>query len=244
MQKMINDREKAARHLAGYLRQHGAMIAEELQPRLERVLEEGEEMPDVAHLLDLLGRMVMTELGDLDQADRVRLRDGGEARYAQRRLHDEALPELRDRVVEVRRQMVQFCGRKSTSQFLHVSDRTPRAADDVEALAAYMVRNLPVMKVPEVGGQRVDPMNWVNFLAPSLDEVRDLSEKLYHQSADKTDSVKAKKEAMAGFDKTYRLTLKVGESLYRLTGFDRLAKHLRYRGGRPAEQKTASGSVA
>ncbi len=245
MNKMINDREKAARRLAGMFRRYGSMIADRLQPRLAEVLEEGEEVPDVALLLDLLGRMVLAELADLDEADYVRGRDGGEAQWAQRQLHDKALPELRDRVVEVRRQIVHFCGRAHTSRFLGVRDRTPRAAEEVQDLAGFMVRNLPVLKVPKVAGQQMDPASWVEFLAPALDEVRGLRETLFHHGEDEIDSVALKEKAMDSFDQTYRLIVKAGESFFQLTGFDRLAEHLRYKAsGRPAEQKKASNTVA
>ena len=52
-----------------------------------------------------------------------------------------------------------------------------------------------------------------------------------------------KKQAMAAFDKTYRLVLKVGEGFYHLCGLERMAKHLRVKEGRPAEQKKGGGKA-
>ena len=76
MRKMFNEREKAALRLASMRRNDGRLIAEVLEPRMKRVLDDGEEMPDLAHLLDVLGRVVQAECQDLDDADMVRIGEG------------------------------------------------------------------------------------------------------------------------------------------------------------------------
>ena len=176
MRKMFVERQKAAGRLAGFLRNDGPLIADLLAPRMARVLAEGEEMPDVAHLLDVLGRVVEAECKDLDEVDMARIGQGGEVAYARHRLMDQALPRLRDKIVEVRKHMVQAFGRKHTSQVLRLGKkRTPRALFEIEALGERMVNLLPTMHPPTVAGQKIRPAAWAGYLEEDVDEVRDLS---------------------------------------------------------------------
>ena len=129
--KMPLRREKAAKRLASALKVHGALIAERLEPRMTAVLEEGEELPDVAHLLDVLGRVVMRESAGLDAANRSRAREGAQVRRIRKQLRERVEPELRSRVVEVRGHMRQHFGAKETHLLLSHEGRTPRGLEDL-----------------------------------------------------------------------------------------------------------------
>ncbi|MEM7354189.1 MAG: hypothetical protein AAF657_25520 [Acidobacteriota bacterium] len=244
MYKAPIQRFKAARHLASLVRADGQMIAEALEPRMAEVLKEGEPMPDVAHCMDVLGRMVMAECKNFDEADEARDRQGFQAKSLQHYLTGEAEPELRQRVVEVRRQMVQFLGAKRVAQFLRHRGRTPRKVEDLEDLARFMVRHLPKLKVPEVGGQQPDGAAWAKFLQPALEEVSGLLDEINSRQNAEHYGVRAKRAARLRFDKTFRLVLKICRALYELAGFERSAKSLRWRAGRPAEQKRLGNQEA
>ncbi len=99
--KMPLRRRKAARLLATALKDDGAKIAEKLAPRMAAVLEKGEEMPDLAHLLDVLGRMVLAEQEEIYDADDVQVDHRSNRGRLKRELR-EVVPTLRARVVEVR----------------------------------------------------------------------------------------------------------------------------------------------
>lgn len=228
---------KSAQRLAEMARGDSGVIAAALEPRMAKVLEEGEVVPDVAHFMDVLGRMVLAESQSFDDADQIRRREGTQARYLQMQLTGRAEPELRDKVVEVRRQMVRFLGAKQTALHLGHRGRTPRKLEALEDLARLMVRRLPGIDVPEVGGQKLDAASWAQFIQPSLDRVSDLMDQLYDRQKNEHRGVQAKKTARVQFDQTFRLVLRICKALYKLTGFDRSAKHLDHRAGRPIEQK-------
>ncbi len=56
------------------------------------VLEDGEEMPDLAHLLDVLGRMVKAEEANLDEEDHEKQDHDADAAYARVVLRRDAMP--------------------------------------------------------------------------------------------------------------------------------------------------------
>ena len=136
MDKMPTFQSRDARRLAGFLRNNGPMIAKELEPQMRAVLEEGERLPDLAHLLDVLGRLVIAA------QDRVLEKDDDKAGYAtevavaRNELRREAMPVLRSRVKEIRKQMNAHMSRKTIKRILR---RRPHAARMIASnLVAYV----------------------------------------------------------------------------------------------------------
>ncbi len=242
MYKMPIRRRKAARSLAAALRGHGKLIAERLEPRMAKVLEEGEAMPDVPHLLDVLGRVVVAESEELDERDEARSREGSRARWLGKELR-QAGRELRSRVVEIRRQMRQLYGARRVERLIEFHGRTPRRLEDLEVLADCMVRRLPGFGSPKAPGVSVDPAAWAAFVREPLEEVQRLMREHEGRSWGEGDAVSLKQTAMAAFDRTYRRVLRLGVMFYRLAGLGRLSETLRSEGGRPAERTRPSGSA-
>lgn len=240
--KMPIDREKDTRQLIRMLRGDGPVIAEHLAPRMARVLKDGEEMPDVAHLLDVLGRMVKAELQDVIAADDRRSGHGADRHWVRKQLKEEAAPELRARVVEVRDWLRHDYGAAKAKKLLGFEGRTPRATEELVDLATIMVRYLPVLKPKQRPGADVDPAKWCEYLKPSLEKTSDLLEQLRFRGDDVEIAVEAKSKILVAFDKTYRQVVRLGEAFYQLAGFGRVAKSLRHETGRPAEKIKNPGS--
>ncbi len=235
--KMPIRREKAAQRLASALLVQGELVAKELEPRMTAVLEEGEPLPDVAHLLDVLGRIVVHESEGLDAADDARSKEGAQVRWIRKQLRERVEPELRSRVVEVRGQMRQSFGAKETNLLLGHQGRTPRGLEDLEDMALHMVRLLPIIKPAKATpGVTVSPAEWAEYLRPAVDDLSRHLDELGSRSEDEVLVVGVKKKALAAFDRTYRKVVRMSELFYELAGLDRLVKHLRYKSGRPAEQ--------
>ncbi len=235
--KMPLRRCKAASWLASALMSHGEWIEKELEPRMEAVLEEGEQMPDVAHLLDVLGRIVLRESEGLEEVDEARSKGGARVRLSRRQVRERFEPELRSRVVDVRDQMRRFFGTEETQLLLGLKGRTPRGLEDLEDLAVHMVRLLPTLEPPETTpGVTVNPARWAEYLKPALDDFSQEMDQLGNRSEDEVLVVDVKKKALAAFDRTYGIVVRMGELFYELAGLDRVSRHLRYRTGRPSEQ--------
>ncbi len=244
--KMPIDRQKATLQLAQILRGDGPVIAEHLEQRMAKVLEDGEEMPDVAHLLDLLGRLVKAELQEVLDADQRRSHHGADRYYVRRMLREEAAPELRRRVIEVRDWLRQDYGAAEAKRLLGFEGRTPRAVEELADLATIMERYLPALSKKKKPGGDVDPAEWARYLRPPLEQTHDLLEQLRFRGDDVEIAVEVKSKILVAFDKTYRRVLRVAEMLYLLAGFGRAVKALKYEGGRPAEKikKRRSPGVA
>ncbi len=240
--KMPRDRFWAAVSLAETLRKRGPEIAADLEKRLSAVLAEGEEMPDVALLLDLIGRMLARQAEDLDQADKKRSSKGSEASAARRELRERVEPELRERVIWVRDQLRNAYGAKEAAVLIDHEGRTPRGLADLGELAETMVSRLPGLDPPKVRtGRPPDLLAWAEYLQPTVDEFSRLLSDLELTSGDASDEVDVKKQAMAAFDRTYRRVMRLTVLFYQLAGWERGVKLLRRRVGRPAE-KTRGGA--
>jgi len=242
--KMPTDREKATSELVRMLRSGGPAIARELAPRMARVLREGEKMPDVAHLLDVLARMVKAELQDVVAADGRRTGHGTDRHWLRRQLNEGAAPELRRRVVEVRRWLRHNYGAAEVKLRLGGEGRTPRATEELADLATIMVRHLPGFRPKQGPVGNLVPADWCEYLRPSLEKTSDLLEQLRLRSESEEDAVAAKSKILVAFDKTYRRVLRLAEIFYLLAGYPRTAKALRSAGGRPAEKIKKQTGVA
>lgn len=95
MDKMPTYQWRDARRLAGFLRTHGPMIAKELEPQMTAVLEDGEDLPDLAHLLDVLGRMVIAAQGRVEDKDDDKSDYATEVALARNELRQQSMPVLR-----------------------------------------------------------------------------------------------------------------------------------------------------
>ena len=207
---MTLQREIAARRLAAMLTGHGDEIAKRLAPRMAKVLKEGEEMPDVAHLLDVLGRMVRAESVGLAESDIARGSKGGARGWARRQLKEE-VPVLRGRVIEVRDLLRQHYGTAEAKRLLRGDGRTPRGVEDLTVLAERMVLRLPSLKKKETPGVQIDPSGWAESLRPITERTRDLFDQVEQGDDNVSIAVEKKDKVLVAFDKTYRQVLRLGD---------------------------------
>ncbi len=247
-------RQKAAGSLANDLAKFGPEIAKELEPRMAAVLEEGEKMPDVAHLLDVLGRMLVLESQGLETVTDARSAEHGEVIYARGELRNSVEPELRQRVVWVRKQMNAAFGAKEADLLLKLKGgRTPRAREKLEELAEHMVSFLPDLKPRKPkAGPPARPADWAEYVRPALAEFSRHFDDLGFHSENQKEVVDHKNEALATFDRNYSRIIRLGQLLDELSGVGSLSRFLEYQpwrktGGRPKGQdpvETGEANVA
>ena len=191
-------RKKAAAALAALLKSTGPKIAKRLEQRMAAVLEEGEEMPDLAHLLDVLGRMLALESEGLEAASDARSDEGSEVSHARRELRERAEPELRERVIWVREQMRNAYGAKEANRLLALQGRPPRGREDLEALAEKMVSFLPQVEPPEPKpGSRVTPAEWAEYVKPALADFSRYMDRLGNHRGNQAEIVEQRNQALA-----------------------------------------------
>ncbi len=236
-------RKWAAPKLSELLKRRGADIPEHLAPRMSAVLEEGEELPDVAHLLDVLGRMLMHESEGLDAVDNVRVREGTDLSLTSEEMRLRVAPELRSRVIWARDQMRNAYGAAEAARLLDFAGRTPRGRRDLEDLAIVLVSRLPDLKPPKTrAGPPPDLTAWADYVRPALEEFKWHLDEIQGRSTNENLVVGVKNEALAEFDRTYRRVVRMTELFHELAGLEKAIKFLRQARGRSAEQTRARPS--
>ncbi len=200
------------------------------------VLEDGEELSDLAHLLDVLGRMVVAEQKRLDDQDYEKHRHATSAASARLDLRRDAMPELRSRVQEVRKLMRTHMNPGTLKTLFPFKGRTPRSDQGLEDLAQLMVRRLADRKPIRTPGGPVDPAGWADYLREPLAQVSGLLDEMGGHSEDKTLSAKRKAAAMKDYDKLFRRVARIGWIFCHLGGIEKTARRMVYRGGRPGEK--------
>jgi hypothetical protein len=245
MDKMPTYQWRDARRLAGFLRTDGPMIAKELEPQMRAVLEKGEELPDLAHLLDVLGRMVIAAQARVEEKDDDKGEYATEVALARKELRQQSMPVLRSRVQEVRKLMNAHMSRETVRRVLGGEGRTPRSDEGLENLATGMVRRLEVLKpIPTPGGGSVDPAAWAEYLSEPLDRVSDLLIDMDVYGGGASAMVEKKGEAMKSYLKLFRQTARVGWIFCHMADLEHAARQLVYDGGRTAEKiKPRQGPV-
>ncbi len=235
-------RQKAAVNLASDLARHGPKIAKALEPRMAAVLEEGEQMPDVAHLLDVLGRVLALESQGLETTAHARSVEGTQVAQARKALCESAVPELRQRVIWVRNQVCGAYGAKEAERLLGHKGRTPRAREALQELAEHMVSFLPQAEPPEaIAGPPPKPADWADHLRPALAEFNHHMDELERHGGGQKEVVGKKNQALATFDRNYSRIVRLAMLFYELADQESLTEYLkyqpwRYTGGRPKEQ--------
>ncbi len=233
MDKMPAYRWRDAIRLRAFLKRIGPRIAKALEPKMTAVLEEGEELPDLAHLLDVLGRMVVAEEANYDQADYEKHRHGTNAASARLDLRRKAMPLLRSRVKEVRRWLRSHLGPEKVKRILGFSGRTPRSDQGLEDLATAMVRHLAELESIQTPAGKVDPAGWADYLRQPLAQASGLLDEIGSHSEGKALSVQKKAEALKTYDQLFRRVARIGWIFCHLGGIEKTARHMVYKGGRP-----------
>ncbi len=241
--QMPRRRKWAAIKLSKLLKNHGDEIAEHLAPRMSAVLEEGEELPDVAHLLDVLGRMLMHESEGLDAADDARVTEGADLSLTRKQMRRRVAPELRSRVIWARDQMRNAYGAEKAARLLDFEGRTPRGRRDLEDLAIVLVSRLPGLEPPKTKARPPPNLTaWADYVRPALEEFKWHLDEIQGRSTNESVVVGVKNEALADFDRTYRRVVRMTELFYELAGLEKAIEFLRQPRGRSAEQTRARPS--
>ncbi len=233
MDKMPAYRWRDANQLASFLRKSGPRIAKALEPEMRAVLEDGEELPDLAHVLDVLGRMVLAKQASLDRQQKEKARHNSGAASARLELRQDAMPRLRSRVKEVRQWLRGHLTHEDVEELLGFKGRTPRSDEGVERLATAMVRSLPTLTPIETPAGPIDPASWAEYLRQPLEQTSGLLGEIDRYTERRILSAEKKAEAMKAYDTLFRRVAGIARILCRMGGLEKDARKLVYQGGRP-----------
>ena len=169
---MVTRRRKAAQWLRGKVISHGSRPAKALEERMKVVLEEGEQVPDVEHFIDVVSRLLALESRELMQVDRERRRGIGTAGVKRVHFRNPAAAELRGMIVTLRKGLIGIYGNKETNHFLHIKGRTPRGYEDLVVFGKHVVWALRSAELPELADDiGLDRGAWADKIEQSVDKL-------------------------------------------------------------------------
>ncbi|MEE8524724.1 MAG: hypothetical protein V3T72_12390 [Thermoanaerobaculia bacterium] len=236
---MVADRKSAALDLAGAFAAQGGTVAAGLEELLSAVLEEGEALPDLRFLVELLGRLVKSSAKELDEADADRWLAGMKMQALRSRCREVKEKLYRD-AVDVRKALVDLYGADRCRRQFSLSERTPRGAEDLTFEVRQLVERLGhpelVLPEPRLPAVHPDPAGWADTLRPGLELLEELLGERRRRRIHTIDGVVGRRRALEAHDRTYQLAARTGEALFALSGNDELARRLRPPVRKPARQ--------
>ncbi len=228
--KMTFDRLHASRSLLLRARSQADQVTADLTARLTPLLEQGEELPDIAHLLCLLERLLQSHRQRLAEANSTSFHDTGTLTVLLYR-RDAAARRLYTELVNVRRAVIGCFGRDAAKVILPTNGRTPRQAGQLMLLARHVIERLsdPQHQLPAaaIPGVQVQPELWAQQLQPHLDELRQILEQIDTARGETVGSVLSKRDALADFDATYGRVARCLETFWDLADGRYKAQKLR-----------------
>ncbi len=239
--KMVNRRYKAARRLRGAVLAHGHRPAKALEERMAAVLKEGEQMPDVGHFIDVLSRLLIHELDQLEAADHDRWSGTAAAQAARKSCRDPAIDDLRRMIVDVRKILTGIYGTKEANDILGIKGRTPRGHEDLLYFGRQLVRGLPTVKLAEPKvALGVCPRAWAAKLKPLVDRLAEQLEAADSRNWEEDVAVDARNQRIGDFDGDYVPVTRLIECVYVLGGDAHRVRYLRPWLGRRLVNRSAA----
>ncbi len=226
---LVIHRKRAVTELVASLAALGDTAAASLEARLTAVLEDGEEMPDLRHLFQLLERLAQRAGDDLEEADGDRFVRAMRLKVLQEEAR-QTKAELHDEVVKVRKTLVELYGSAHVRFRFGLAERTPRGTADLADEARRLAVRLddPDLALPEpLLDLTPDPEGWVRSLKSPMVRLDRLVGELERRRIGASDGVLEQQRAMAACDETYLLVARTAEALFRLGGEKELARRLR-----------------
>ncbi len=227
---LVIHRQRAVRDLVASLAAQGNTAAASLETRLQAVLEDGEEMPDVRLLFRLLERLAKHAGDDLDEADGDRFVRAMRLKVLQQEAR-QTKAELHGEMVKVRKTLVDLYGSAHVRFRFGLAERTPRGtadlADEARRLAVRLDDSDLALPEPQLAGLTPDPEGWVRALKSPMMRLDRLVNELERRRIGASDGVLEQHRALAACDESYLLVAQTAEALFRLGGEKELARRLR-----------------
>jgi hypothetical protein len=243
--KQVTDREKSSHAVAAAASTHAAAVGEALARELSPHLKPGETMPNVALLVQLLGRKVRADhatLAAADTAHETELSDDDAPRQAR----DEAVEKVRAILVDLRSGVDSAYGLAGLAVLglkgETASDPTSVAGAADAALGALQD---PKRKLPKArrAGNKLDRGAYVDELKAELPDLRKALVKVAKEEREEEATQLAKDEALAANDRSFSRGAAAIAALAAVGGLDDLADKVKPSGRRPGRTAVEDGET-
>ncbi len=233
--KQVTDRKKSAEAVAAAADTHAARVAKSLEGVLSPLVQTGEQMPDVATLVRLLGRWVATTAAEMAAADEAHVHELSDDEPA-RQARDSAQEALSDELVDLRVWMTGLFG-ASAVRSLGFAAETPRDATALSSFAGEVVKSLREKTFPSPkreGAQFVPTKeaNKIDTLRQALDTaLKDVA----REAREAQGTLITRNTAMSKYDGAFSRAANGLEGLFLTAGEAELAGRVRPSTRRPGQ---------
>jgi hypothetical protein len=245
--KQVTDRQKTANAVVAAIDTHAAAATTAITALLSPHLRSGEEMPNVALLLALVGRGCNGTIQSLVTADNVHqgeLADDDPARHNR----DDAATALRQESINLREILTGMYGGAITTQV--VSEAVPRDPVMLSRHGQTIEENLAriTLPAPRIPGATLDKAAIITRFGALRQTLDDTIQVVAREVREAQATQSAKDAAMDSFDHFFSMGADVTSSLLRLGGMPEQAAKLRPSTRRPghtvADEETPEPATA
>ena len=230
--KMFVRRRGDAEALMSSIEIHKARVAEGLGERLAPELAEGEDLPDFALSLELVGRSVMSAFDRLREAEQHYKRLGVQCTVVRQTSEKLARHEVYPRVVSVRGLIDSHFGREK-GRFVHgMAGKTLRKARRLHGQLGHLVWTLEEgrleLPAPLLAGVAARREVWLAEIKPGYEHLTELLDELLGLETEEQAALIARDRAMRAFDDVHGDARRMLEATFSFSGLaERLAHGLR-----------------
>jgi len=228
--KMVTDRQKAAARLSGTVEVYSEQATDVFLSLLEPFLDEGANPPDLNYLQLLLSRRLDELSMQLVEVDEVHRSERKEDRRL-RLQRDTAAEELKKLMTRLRVVIDQLYGADTCARVLDVEGRLPQDPVALHRVASRLVEGLRQGFLDEGGsllaGVQLDVSAWISLMKEPMARLGEALDHLDRENPETGSRLMVKTSLMKEYDRAYRATASLVESLFRYVGRPELAERIR-----------------
>ena len=240
LSKVVVRRKQQARAVLASIKAHGTMVAQQLEEKFAALRAENAPPPDYATVIQDLFNGLDHERTELEAADWAHLHEEANDRSL-RRVRNEAARKLYAKFVEMSGTLDSAYGPGSSEEVLGLGKGMRPLPEQMLELARKAVAKLddPDFELPaaQLDGVELSTESFRSQIMEHLEPLEAAIDNLAAEKANFYGTLKAKRDALASFDRVYVQGTKVLEGYYRLTGNDLWADTLRLTARRPTSSE-------
>ncbi|MEO1273012.1 MAG: hypothetical protein AAFX99_33400 [Myxococcota bacterium] len=225
--KMVTDRVKSASSVTASLRTNGPQVATQLSALFEPQLKDGETVPDVAFLFELMARHLDDKTQLMAKADADHLKQLGE-RASAVGAREEEIEQLQEEV-QALREIVTGLYSAHIAEGIGLAGAVSDDPQEIKTKLQTVVTGLASANLgpSRVPGASLDPAELVPSLQARLDDLNAAITVVATEHKETSASQTAKNKAMKDYDDTFTALAALTEHVYRTVGEHLLARDVR-----------------
>lgn len=230
--RLVSRRQKVRKAVAATTRVYAEKAAAALTDRLSPLLEEGETLPDLTLLQELLLRLVRSAEKDMLAADTVNLKEQAPDAVL-RSQRDELVSALYTHMVEVRLAVAGILGSSVVDEVMRITGATSQDPEHLIRQVQQVIGHLrnPELDLPSIESEGTEVVleAWITRVEAVIEQLAPLLEDVEADRTAASETVGVKQDAMSVFDDTVTNVGRVFRGFYGIGGLERASKSLRLR---------------